>query len=1130
MELFKIFGTLALTGVDKANEQLDSVTSKAQGSESKLSSACHKIGAALAGAFAADKVIEFGKSVVDTSAQSQSSFAKVTTLLDTSKVSTEDYYKSVKQGANESHESISDFSEALYQALSASVDQAHAVDFTTKAAKLAKAGFTDASTAVDVMTTAINAYGLSADDADHISDNLITTQNLGKTTVNELASSMGKVIPTASAYGVNIDNLCSSYAIMTKSGIATAESTTYLKSMMNELGKEGSNVSTILEAQTGKSFSECMQSGMSLGDVLQILYDSTGDNATAFANLWQSQEAGTGALALVNAGAQEFNSTLNQMTNDAGATQSAYEKIESTFSAKVEAMKAKFSNLKTEIGEKLLPVLGKVVDAVSGKVIPAIEKAGQWIDKHKSLLQGLAAAVAGAVAGYAALQAALGVVKLISFGQTLLTVITSIKSFAGAMSLVKMGLAAIGGPITVAVVAIGALVAAFIYLWNTSESFRNFWKTVWEGIKTVAKTAAGGIKTVIEKIGGFFGKIADKAGEAKTKVGEKFGEMKSAIESHGGGIKGAVSALGDHIKDSLEKGLTAAQGSSDNFWDNLRISYDEGGRGVAGVVEAGFDLQNQVVRGAFATLGSLFGVNLDGVADKVVTFNQGVRNKVVDGLNAVQDKVGDFFSKVGSKFESGWNAVVSTMESVWNGVTDFFGTIWDGIKDAFTTGVDAVGSFMSGAWDGITSTITTVWDGIVDVVTTVWDTIKNVVTVGIMLIEQIISAAVQILLIPWNFLWENFGTKIVAAWNAIKTAAETVWNAIKTVITTVWDAIKTGVTTAVNAVKTVVTTVWDAIKTGTTTAWNAIKTVVATVWNAIKAAVTTAANAVKTVVTTVWNAIKTATTTAWNAIKTVITTVWNGIKSVVTTVANAVKSAVTTAWNGIKSVTSTVFNAVKSTASTVWNGIKSTISNAVDGVKSKVTSGWNAVKSTTSTVWNGIKSAITTPINAAKDAVHNAIEKMKSFFHFSWSLPHLKLPHFSISGKFSLNPPSVPSFGISWYKKAMDNPYLFTKPTVFGMNPQTGQAKGAGEAGDEVMIGKNTMLNMISDAVSENNKTVIDQSKDQFDRLIDTLAKYLPAASDLQVVLDSGTLVGEITPAIDSELGKLSRARGRGLT
>ena len=239
-------------------------------------------------------------------------------------------------------------------------------------------------------------------------------------------------------------------------------------------------------------------------------------------------------------------------------------------------------------------------------------------------------------------------------------------------------------------------------------------------------------------------------------------------------------------------------------------------------------------------------------------------------------------------------------------------------------------------------------------------------------------------------------------------------------------------------------------------------------------------NAIKTFFTNVWSSIKDKTSSVFNAIKDVVTSIWNSIKSTFETVLNTIKTVVGTVWNTIKEKTSSVFNAVKDVASSVWNSIKSAIESVVNKAKEIVSSAWNSIKDKTSSVFNGIKdtaksvwdsikNAIEKPINAAKDAVKKAIDKIKSFFDFEWSLPKLKLPHIDISGKFSINPPSVPKFGIEWYKKAMDNPVMFTKPSVFGINPATGNMRGAGEAGDEVMIGKETMLNMIRQAVQEGN-------------------------------------------------------------
>ena len=207
----------------------------------------------------------------EAAAQFETSTAMVATIADTSQKSLSSISKEVRSYSNETGEAASDMAEATYQAISASINTADAAAFAGTATKLAVGGFTSATTAVDVLTTAINAYGLAASDATQLSDYLITTQNLGKTSVDQLAQSVGKVIPLASAYNVQMDNLSSAYAVLTANGIATAESGTYLKSMLNELGDTGSGVSEVLLNSTGKTFAQLMEQGYSLGDVMAML-------------------------------------------------------------------------------------------------------------------------------------------------------------------------------------------------------------------------------------------------------------------------------------------------------------------------------------------------------------------------------------------------------------------------------------------------------------------------------------------------------------------------------------------------------------------------------------------------------------------------------------------------------------------------------------------------------------------------------------------------------------------------------------------------------------------------------------------------------------------------------------------
>lgn len=296
----------------------------------------------------------------------ETAVAKVGTIADTSKVSIGELKGQITDLSGTMGIAAGDLAEATYQAISAGQDTGDAVAFAGQAAKLAAAGFTSSSSAVDILTTALNAYGLGADKATHVSDVLLTTQNLGKTSVDELSASMGRVIPLAAAYKVNVENLSSGLAIMTANGIATAEATTYTKSMLNELGDTGSTVGKILQKETGQGFAELMDSGQSLGDVLQVLYDSVGGDATQFAALWSSVEAGTGALSLANSGAEKFNDVLAQMENSSGATETAYTTMTDTMAHRMESLKTNAQNLGIALFDSVSGKLGAAVSLASG--------------------------------------------------------------------------------------------------------------------------------------------------------------------------------------------------------------------------------------------------------------------------------------------------------------------------------------------------------------------------------------------------------------------------------------------------------------------------------------------------------------------------------------------------------------------------------------------------------------------------------------------------------------------------------------------------------------------------------------------------------------------------------------------
>ena len=293
----------------------------------------------------------------------ESAFAQVETIMDTSQMSVEGMRSSIQKLSSEMGVSASELSGAVYNAISATGDTANAVSLVGDATRLATAGFTDAESALSVLTTTINAYGMSAADAESISDSLIQTQNLGVTTIDQLASVMGKAISTASAYNVNLGNLESAYVSLTKAGISAEESTTYISSVLNELGDTGSEVGKIIKKETGKSFGALMKEGKSLGDVIEVLSDHVDGSAESLMNLWGSAEAGKAANAIVSQGLDTFNDNLEKLQNSAGTTEKAYSTMADTLEHKTQMVKTEAQNLAISIYEQIKPALSDIADA-----------------------------------------------------------------------------------------------------------------------------------------------------------------------------------------------------------------------------------------------------------------------------------------------------------------------------------------------------------------------------------------------------------------------------------------------------------------------------------------------------------------------------------------------------------------------------------------------------------------------------------------------------------------------------------------------------------------------------------------------------------------------------------------------
>ncbi len=350
-------------------------------------------------------LVSIGNAAIDASSEFESAFAKTQTIMDTASLSVEEMHGKILGLSSDSGMAAANVSEAVYQAISGSVATRDAARFVEDANKLAVAGFTSLTSATDVLTTALNSYKLGAEQVTGISNVLIRTQNLGKTSMDELANSMGRAISEGSAYGVNLQNIAASYVELTRGGIATAEATTYLSGMLNELGDSGSKVGGILQERTGKSFGQLMQSGWSLADVLQILSDHVNGNAEALMGLWSSQEAGKASNAILTQGLEDFNSVLSQMDKEmqgaTGATQNAYKTMTQTSAFIEQRFQNSVDNLKIAFGDELAPA----VDQIRSKLTVALESLTGFIQDSPLA----SAAFAGLTTGAGVLAAALTV-------------------------------------------------------------------------------------------------------------------------------------------------------------------------------------------------------------------------------------------------------------------------------------------------------------------------------------------------------------------------------------------------------------------------------------------------------------------------------------------------------------------------------------------------------------------------------------------------------------------------------------------------------------------------------------------------------------------------------------------------
>lgn len=650
--------------------------------------------------------IAAGKTAMDF----EDSMAKLNTIADDSAVSingsTMDMESAIKELSNETGIAATEIAESVYDSISAGQNTADSVTFVQTATKLAAGGFAKAGNAVDLLTTILNAYGMEASEVNTVSDMLINTQNLGKTTVAELSTAMGKIIPTANATNTSLEQVCAGYALMTANGVATAETTTYMNSMLNELSKTGSDVDVVLRDKTGKSFAELMDSGSSVADCLAIINEHAKEQNLTMSDMFSSSEAAKAGLILLGDSAETFNETVKSMKDSTGATNKAFETVSDTVSHKGKVALNELKNTGIELGTTLLDELAPTIDDVCDK----IESAADWFSGLNSEQQGTVLAIGGIVAaagpaliivgkvaqGVGTITKAVGAAKAAWATYTAAkTAVTTVETASTAAqtaataaqtastaattgaTVAQTGLntALLASPITWVVLAIVGLVAAFVTLWNKCEGFRNFWTGLWDGIKGAASTIADGVKGVFSGIS------------------EGFSNMKSSIEEHGGGIKGALGAAGDAIKNNWKKSFELMDEATDGKLSDIKANIEEHGGGIKGAIGAAGDAIKERWTDVFKKVDETTGGKLSDTLSTVKSKMSAMKASV----EAHGGGIKGFMSATSDSIKTNWtNAFIKANEASGGKLGELAKTVKDkieGIKETFSNGLGKVKDF-----------------------------------------------------------------------------------------------------------------------------------------------------------------------------------------------------------------------------------------------------------------------------------------------------------------------------------------------------------------------------------------------------------------------------------------------------
>lgn len=830
--------------------------------------------------------------------------------------------------------------------------------------------------------------------------------------------------------------------------------TSLLEGMANQ-GYKGSEAGTAMAAIMRDITNGMKDGAIKIGETSVAVMDAQG-NFRDLTDILTEVEAATNgmgdaerAVALSSTFTADSTKGLNLILNEGMDNIAGYEEELRGASGSAEEMANIMNdNLSGDVAamNSAFEELGlKIYDALESKLRAGVQFITNGVIPAIEWLGGHIPEVTIAVSGLGAVIAAM------NWG----TISSKIAMVKGALVKLAAALGGVSLPAIAIIAVITAVALAFTNLWKNNEEFRNKITAIWDGIKAKFDEFGQGIVDRLNALGFEFEDIT----EVMKAVWDGFCEVLAPI----------FEGVFQQISNILNEALDILTGLFDIF---------------AGIFTGDWDMVWQGVQ-------EIFGAVWDFV---VATFENWIST-----FTSLADTVLGWF---GTDWETVWTNVKTFFSDTWNAISSFFSGILTGIKTFFTDTWNAIVSFFSGILSGIYSsvtgtmteihdTFTNIWDSITGFLSGAWETIKNIVTVGIMAVKEIISAAFQIITLPFRFIWENCKDTVLS-----------IWETIKSVIGEKIDAVKEKITTVTTAISNVASAAWNAISSTASSLWEGIKGTIGSKIDAAKEKVSTATSTITSVASSAWSSVSSTASSLWSTISSTVSSKISAASSAVSSATSTITSVASSAWSSVSSAASSKWESVRSTISSKLSSAQSTVSSLMSGITSTMSSGLSSALSTVSGKFSSIYSTISSKMSAARDAVGNAISALKSKFNFSWSLPHLKLPHVSISGSFSINPPSVPHFGISWYKDGG----ILTRPTIFGAAGNNLLA--GGEAGAEAVVPLATLWDKLETMITSVFNTASTTGGSSGEGLTSTAGRLLTLDDfSLGSLADSGGVV-----------------------